>query len=167
MFNVNVRCTRQETRMTELQKLIDHLRKVEALFAGTTFEGEREAAAQAMLRIREKLRQMESTDASVEYKFSLQNDWSRKLMTALMRRYDIRPYRYTGQRRTTLMALLPKSFVDETLWPEFVQLDELLRKYLDEVTERVISEGIYDDVADAEVRREPTGGLLSPPTVEQ
>ena len=150
--------------MTELEKLIDHLRKVEALFAGTTFDGEREAAALAMQRLREKLRKMQDTDVPVEFKFSLQNDWSRKLMTALMRRYDIRPFRYSGQRRTTLMARLPKSFVDETLWPEFVQLDELLRKYLDEVTERVISEGIYEDVADAEVRREPAGGLLSPPT---
>lgn len=152
--------------MTELEKLIDHLRKVEALFAGTTFDGEREAAALAMQRLREKLRKMQDTDKPVEFKFSLQNNWSRKLMTALMRRYDIKPFRYSGQRYTTLMARVPQKFVDETLWPEFVQLDELLRKYLDEVTERVISEGIYEDVADAEVRRDPAGGLLSPPTKE-
>lgn len=149
--------------MTELQKLIDHLRKVETLFAGTTFEGEREAAALAMQRIREKLRMMQDTDKPIEYQFSLQNAWSRKLMTALMRRYDIKPYRYSGQRYTTLMARVPKRFVDETLWPEFEQLDKLLCKYLDEVTEKVIREGVYEDVTDAEVRRAPSGGLLSPP----
>ena len=62
---------------------------------------------------------------------------------------------------------VPPLSVDETLWPEFVQLDELLRKYLDEVTEKVIAEGIYEDVADAEVRRDPSNGLLSPPTIEK
>ena len=34
------------------QKLLETLRKVEALFAGTTFAGEREAAAEAIERIR-------------------------------------------------------------------------------------------------------------------
>jgi hypothetical protein len=49
------------------------------------------------------------------------------------------------------MARVPRSFVDETLWPEFIELSEVLKKYLDEVTERVIAQGIHADNAEEEV----------------
>ena len=62
------------------------------------------------------------------------------------------------------MARVPASFVDGTLWPEFKELDETLRSYLDEVTSRVISESIYADSSEAEVRAKPGEGLLPPPT---
>jgi len=51
------------------------------------------------------------------------------------------------------MARVPVSFVDETLWPEFQELDETLRSYLEEVTNRVISTSIYADSSEAEVRQ--------------
>ncbi|MFP4099057.1 hypothetical protein [Coleofasciculus sp.] len=66
--------------------------------------------------------------------------------------YSIK-YRYYRQKYTTVMARVPVSFVDETLWPEFQQLDETLRSYLEEVTNRVISTSIYADSSEAEVRQ--------------
>jgi len=51
------------------------------------------------------------------------------------------PYRYAGQRHTTVMARVSRGFVEQTLWPEFLELDEVLRRYLEETTERVIREG--------------------------
>ena len=148
--------------MTKEQELIEKLQRVEALFARTTFDGERDAAANAMNRIRERLRNMQEADPPIEYKFTLQDAWSRRLLVALMRRYDIKPYRYPRQRYTTVMARIPVSFVDETLWPEFKELDETLRSYLEEVTSRVIGEGIYADSSEAEVRAKPDEGLLLP-----
>jgi len=137
---------------TEEQKLVEKLRRIEALFAGTTFEGERVAAADAMQRIRERLRQVQESDSSIEYKFTMTDMWSRRVLLALLRRYDIRPYRYHGQRHTTVMARVPVSFVDKTLWPEFEQLDDTLRAYLNEITDRVISECIHANSSEAEVR---------------
>ena len=55
------------------------------------------------------------------------------------------------------MAKVAKSFVDETLWPEFQQLNETLRGYLDEVTQRVIAQAICRDVSDAEERAPQAG----------
>ena len=126
--------------MTEEQKLIQKLRLVEALFAGTTSEGERTAAAGAMDRICERLKKAKESDTPIEYTFKLRNKWSRKFFTALLRRYGIKPYRYYRQRYTTVMAWVSASFVDQTLWPEFEQLDETLCLYLDKATSRVISE---------------------------
>ena len=75
-------------------------------------------------------------------------------MIALMRRYQIRPYRYPGQRYTTVMARIPKRFVDETLWPEFQELNRTLASFLSEVTDRVIAQGIESNLADIEVAPE-------------
>ena len=39
------------------------------------------------------------------------DDWSRQLFLALLRRYELKPYRYRGQRYTTVMVKVPKKFV--------------------------------------------------------
>ena len=142
--------------MDEAQ-LIQKLRRVENLFAGAATAGEREAAANASDRIRRRLADVSLSDPPIEQKFRLTDVWSRRLLLALMRRYGIRPYRYVGQRHTTVMARVPRGFVDQTLWPEFVELDEVLRRYLEETTERVIREGLESDISEAEVRHALAG----------
>jgi hypothetical protein len=77
---------------------------------------------------------------------------------ALCRRYDIKPYRYRGQRRTTLMAKVSRRFVSETLWPEYEQLSNVLSRHLDEVTGRIIAAAIHEDVSDPN-DREPSAEL--------
>ncbi len=139
--------------MTQEEKLLEKLRRIEALFAGTDAAGERDAAAAAAKRLRERLNEFRRVDPPVEYRFTMSDPWSRRLLTALLRRYGIEPYRYSGQRHTTVMAMVPESFVDQTLWPEFQQLSEVLRAYLDEVANRVISEGVFGDVSEARERR--------------
>ena len=86
--------------------LFEKLRKIERLYAGATTPGEKEAAADAMARIR--------------------------------------------QRRNTVMVRVPRTFVDETLWPEFLELSAVLQTYLDEVTERVITRAIHEDDGEEE-----------------
>ena len=129
--------------------LIARLRRIEALFAGAATEGERIAAAEARHRIQLRLQDVARTDPPVEYRFTLADAWSRRVFLALLRRYDLAPYRYRGQRHTTVMVKVSKRFVDETLWSEFQQIDGTLRRYLDEVTERVITEVIHKDTSDA------------------
>lgn len=137
--------------MTDEQRLIERLRSVERLFAGAATPGERQAAANALERIQARLEQMREVDPPVEYRFTLPDMWSRRLFVALLRRYGIRPYRYRRQRYTTVMAKVPQLFVDETLWPEFEKLTEMLRSFLDDVTNRVISQAVCSDSSEAEV----------------
>ena len=139
--------------MYDEAKIIDKLRRIEALFAGAKTEGERTAAESAIERIKERLKDIRKTDPPVEYKFTLSDMWSRKLLVALLRRYGIHPYRYYRQRYTTVMASISKSFVDETLWPEFQELNKTLRSYLDDITNRVITEGIYSDNSEPEIKQ--------------
>jgi hypothetical protein len=141
--------------MTEEQRLIEKLQRIEALFAGAATPGEREAAAQARERIRLRMQETQKTDPPIEYTFTMPDQWSRKLFVALMRRYQIRPYRYPRQRYTTVMARVSKGFVDDTLWPEYLELDKTLRAYLSEITERVITQTIEADNSDVEIRPQP------------
>ena len=133
------------------QDLLDKLSKIERLYAGAATPGEKEAAADAITRIKRRLGETAKIERPIEYKFTLTDGWSKKLFTALLRRYALRPYRYARQRRTTVMVRVPRSFVDDTLWPEFLELSKVLQTYLDEVTERVISRAIHENEGDEEV----------------
>ena len=108
--------------LDEEQQLIAKLRKIEALFARPSTEGERRAAESASNRIRARLSATEAPEPAVEFRFSLNDAWSRSLFTAVLRRHGLTPYRYRGQRRSSLMVRVVKSYLDATLWPEFVQL---------------------------------------------
>lgn len=135
------------------QRLIEKLQRIEALFADkAATDGEKAAAGQAADRIRQRLEEFTRADPPVEFTFALRNPWSLRLFVALARRYNLRPYRYTRQRRTSVTIRVPKRFVNETLWPEFCELDRTLQNYLTEVTERVIGESINKDTSDVEVR---------------
>lgn len=132
------------------QDLLDKLGKIERLYAGASTPGEKEAAADAMARIKRRLGETAKVDRPIEYKFTLADGWSKKLFTALLRRYSLRPYRYARQRRNTVMVRVPRTFVNETLWPEFLELSAVLQTYLDEVTERVIARAIHEDDGEEE-----------------
>jgi hypothetical protein len=135
------------------EHLIEKLRRIEALFADrAATPGEKTAAGEARDRILRRLEGVAQVDPPVEYTFALRNQWSHKLFVALVRRYNLRPYRYARQRYTTVMVRVSERFVRETLWPEFMQLDETLQRYLSDITKRVIAESINKDSSDVEVR---------------
>jgi hypothetical protein len=70
----------------ELEELLETLRRIEALHARTDVPGEREAAASALEVMRARLARLGVQDPPIEYKFTMADDWSRKLFTALLRR---------------------------------------------------------------------------------
>jgi len=136
--------------MTTEQELRDKLRKISALFEGATTTGEREAAAAAIDRVRKALGAAENTERPVEMQFTHLDRWHRRLFLALCRRYGLKPYRYPRQRHSTVTLRAPKSFLNGTLWPEFLQIKEALDEYLNEATEKIIREEVFGDSADAE-----------------
>ena len=53
------------------------------------------------------------------------------------------------------MAQVTKTFVDDTLWPEFQALSKVLNEYVSNITEKVIHDHIFKDVSEASVMDEP------------
>ena len=138
--------------MTTEQQLRDKLRKITALFEGAATAGERQAAAAAIDRLQQALKSASAAQPPPEIKFSMPDQWQRRLFSALCRRYGLEPYRYKGQRHTTVMVRAPQRFVDLTLWPEYVELQAALHSWLNEATERIIREEVYGEAAEAPER---------------
>jgi hypothetical protein len=144
--------------MTEEDRLRDKLLKIEALFARAGTHGERMAAESALNRIRARLAEafppkasqakqappkepqpkQPPRETSVVMRFSLPDPWSRRLFVALCRRHGLKPYREPRQRKTTVMLLVVRSFVDHVLWPEFETLNRDLVRELSDTTNQVI-----------------------------
>jgi hypothetical protein len=143
--------------INEEDRLVEKLRKIEALFARPATEGERIAAGNALERIRRRLQDLERTERPVEYRFSMPDSWAKALFIALLRRYGLKPYRYSGQRRNTVRVRVTVTFVNETLWPEFQEFHKSLRAHLEAVTNRVIAEAINKDDSDVEERSGKAG----------
>ena len=129
--------------MTTEEQLREKLRKISALFEGAQTAGERTAAAAAIARVKLSLAGMAKTERAVEVQFTLPDRWQRRLFAALCRRYGLDPFRYKRQRYTTVMVRAPRSFIDATLWPEYLELKEALDEYLNEATERIIREEVH------------------------
>lgn len=102
-------------RIRELKK---KLRRIEALHAGAATEGERSAAAAARGRILDRLGALVTREPSFEHRFVFGDVWTEKLLLALCRRYGLEPFRYEGEE-LTLSVEAPRSFIRETLWPEY------------------------------------------------
>jgi hypothetical protein len=140
------------------EKVRERLRKIAALYEGAITPGEREAAASALARLRAQLAAISEklpdepasrAEPAIEFQISLTDPWMRRLFLALCRRYGLRPFRYRRQRRSTVIVRAPRSFVDGTLWPEYVELRSALSDYLEEATERIIREEVFGDAAEA------------------
>jgi len=138
--------------MATEQQLREKLRKITALFEGAATAGERQAAAAAIDRIRQALGAAARTEPVPELRFSIADQWQRRLFSALCRRYGIIPYRYKRQRFSTLIIRAPRAFVDRTLWPQYLELQTALFTYLNEATERIIREEVFKDADDAAER---------------
>ena len=72
--------------------------------------------------------------------------------SALCRRYGLEPFRYKRQRYTTVVVRAPKTFVNRTLWPEYLQLKDALDRYLNQATDRIIREEVYGDIDEGKAR---------------
>lgn len=133
----------------------EKLGKIEALFAGAGTPGERAAAEAAAGRIRARLAEAGQREAPVEVRLSVGDPWSRQLLLALLRRYGLKPYRYPRMQRQSVVVRVPKTFLDELLWPEFTALNKALGEHLAEITAKVIREAVHGDVSEAEEVAEP------------
>jgi hypothetical protein len=144
--------------LTDEQHLIEKLRRIEALFARPGTDGERIAAGRARDRILQRLRETPAKPAAqeeilIEFRFSLADPWSQRLLNALLRHHGVSPYRRRGQRRNVITARMSRRFVDEVLWPQFREFERELRDYFDSSTERIIDQALASSPVSAKKSR--------------
>ena len=129
------------------EELLEKIRKVEALFSSSGFDGEKEAARTALDKLQRQLGQ--APEPLVEFQFSLPDPWKRRLFMALVRRHGLTPYRRARQRYSTVMLRVSQRELDARIWPEFLQLSSLLQTYLEEATNDIIATAVHKDLSEA------------------
>jgi hypothetical protein len=87
------------------------------------------------------------------------------VLIALLRRYDLRPYRRRRRRHTTVMVKVPKPLVDDTPWLEYQQIAAAMRGYIDRVTDRIVADVIDRDGSEPHERAEPPQLAAGPANV--
>jgi hypothetical protein len=127
------------------ERLRERLAKLEALFARAGTAGERAAAGAAIARLQGKA----GGPRPVELKFSLPDPWSVRLFVAVCRKHGLRPYRYSRQRRTTVMVRVHERAFDRLVWPEFSHLQTALELYFEETVDHLITEAMHSDGDDS------------------
>src|SRR5688572_27737058 len=142
-----------KSRVSDEIKLVDHLRAIEAAFAGGPArpDGDRGSADQPREKILARLVELQRRDPPVEFQMSSADIWSNRVLVALLRRYGLTPYRYPRQRATTVMVKVSPSFAKEILVPQYERLAGALHSYLSEVTQRVVAEVLDADKSDAAI----------------
>ena len=114
--------------------LVDKIRKIEALIAKTSNDGERQAAEFAKQRLQDKLE-----SEPIEYTVRVNSPWKKKLFLAICRKHGLRTYHYMRQKHTTTMVRISKPFMTLVLWPEYNKHASILDKLTDEILTDLIS----------------------------
>jgi len=126
--------------VNDRQRLMEKLRRIEALCARPGTEGERLAATRARERLLARLGQTPREEPLIEMRFRVTNEWSRRLMLALLHKHGLRPYRRAGQRQNTITVRTTTNFAYDVLWPEFERLDRRMQGQFDSYTEHLLAE---------------------------
>ncbi len=130
----------------------DKLSKIKALFDRAGSAGERQAAQAAMGRLQQRIDGIAATapaDPPVEFKFSFENPWSKRLFMALCRSKGYKPYRYRRMRYSTVCVQVGRVFVKQELWPEYLQMNQVLTEHLEQLADSIIADSIDPDRSDA------------------
>ena len=139
-----------------MQHLIEKLRKVEALLNKATSEGERQAALNAVERLEKRLRK--NYKKPVEYRISTQDMWHKRLLVALCKKYNLKPFRYHRQKYTTVMVRVDEEFLNKVVWPEYLRFSKILEELVEDITLDLIRKIHNDDLEETVIEKELGSG---------
>lgn len=137
----------------------ERLAKLEALFARGATAGERAAAGAALERLQARLDLAEpmADEPEIELQYSLPDLWSVRLFVALCRKHGVKPYRYSRQRRTTIMVRVRKAAFERTIAAEFQELHRELTTYFGEMVNHLIANVMKSDGDDDALEQRQIG----------
>jgi len=130
------------------EELIEKIRKVEAVYVSTNSPGEAHAAQTALQRLRDQLTR--APEPAEEFQMSIPDPWKRQLFLAMVRRHGLNPYRRYRQRHSTVLVKVAPKYMNEILWPEYLEVSRLLQGYLAEATQDIIKRAVHKDISEAE-----------------
>jgi hypothetical protein len=121
----------------------EKIQKIEALIAKSTETGEIQAARAALERMQQI--QSDSPDTrEMEFSIYTTDNWHKRLLQAICRKYGLKPFRYHKQKYTTVMVRTSKDFMNKVLWKEYQEYALILEGLVEEITGDLINK-IHQD----------------------
>jgi hypothetical protein len=121
-----------------MKDLQEKIKKIEALIKGAQTEGEKNAAISARERILGKYPELDISKNLREYTLYTSDNWHKRLLLAICRKYEVKPYRYYRQKYTTVMVRVNEVFLHKVLWKEYVEYSKHLEELIGEITDDLI-----------------------------
>jgi len=122
-----------------MENLLDRIKKIESLIIGAKTDGEKSAAISAKGRLLKKYPELEINKDPKEYRLYTNDNWHKRLLLAICRKYGVRPYRYKRQKYTTVMVNMNEEFLNKILWKEYLEYAGHLEKLVKEITDDLIN----------------------------
>jgi len=122
-----------------MNDLLEKIKKIEALIEGAKTDGEKNAAISAKDRILKKHPELDIDKDVLEFTLRTSDSWHKKLLLAICRKYGLRPYRYKGQKYTTVMVRANTDFLNKIVWSEYIEYSNHLEKLVGAITDDLIS----------------------------
>jgi hypothetical protein len=124
------------------------LEQLETLAARATTEGERVAATRARGRVLQHLQDLQDIPpsganwdveaAEPHWQFRVPDEWSRRVLIAVLRSNDLQPYRRGGQRILTVCVQAPLGLLRMKVWPDYRDQAQALHLALATVANRFL-----------------------------
>jgi len=122
-----------------MKDLLEKIQKIEALIAGAQTEGEKDAAISAKDRVLKRYSELKMEEDKIEFTLSTPDSWHKKLLIAICRKYELKPYRYKRQKYTTVMLNVNEKFLNQVVWKEYIEYSDHLEKLVGAITDDLIN----------------------------
>ena len=129
--------------------LVMRLRQVEAELAPGLVRVADGPAPDPRARVVARREASELTDPPMEHHFRVPEPAQRRLLTALLRRYGLTPYRYPRQTEVDVMVRMSIAFEAELFDPIHRAMKAELARFVEAAVERVAAEALHWDSSDA------------------
>jgi hypothetical protein len=131
-----------------MENLLEKIKKIEALINGAQTIGEKDAAISAKDRILSRYPELKNQKNLIEYSLRTPDNWHKKLLLAICRKYGLKPYRYKRQKYTTVMLKINEDFLNKVVWKEYLEYSDHLEKLVNTVTDELINKIHKDEDED-------------------
>jgi len=122
-----------------MKDLLEKIQKIEALITGAQTEGEKDAAISAKDRVLKRYSELKMEEDKIEFTLRTPDSWHKKLLIAICRKYELKPYRYKRQKYTTVMLNVNEKFLNQVVWKEYIEYSDHLEKLVGAITDDLIN----------------------------
>ena len=128
---------------------LDKLYKVEIAM---TFSDEEEEMCPVLAELKKMRAQTRVVGPIVEHVLHFENTYWKNLFVAICKRFELKPFRYSNQKPTTMVVHVSDTLMTEELWPSFKRCERICNEFKEQFIHNItcqIHEIEKDDVREA------------------